>query len=59
MIILNEKPATVNKDGKKSLDWFGPAKTKMMKEPKKFLERLLHFAKVKKESISSKIIKKL
>ena len=56
MIILGEAPDRVTKNGVKSEDWFKPAKTRLMKEPKKFLSRLLEFAKKEKKNLSDKVI---
>lgn len=46
MIILEEKPVKAkDENGKKYDEYFKPSKAALMKEPKKFLARLLDFAK--------------
>jgi hypothetical protein len=53
MIIIGEKPDKVlnTKTGKKEDNYINKAKTKLMKNPKGFLARLLDFAENKKTTI--------
>jgi len=51
-ILLGVKPDKKTVQGVKTIDYWTPAKTKLMTQPKQFLLRLLEFAKKEKKNIS-------
>lgn len=56
-ILLGVKPDKKTVQGVKSVDYWTPAKTKLMTQPKQFLSKLLEFAKKEKKNIANRKIK--